>query len=270
MKQRILVAVVCVPLLLIVILFLPPIAFTIVMMALCAIGAWELMHPTGLVDNGWMLGCGIVMAALVPLWCYFGCGFLPALAGLSAFSLAVFCGMLRFHASVTAQGMCSTFFAGVVMPFFFSSLVRLLVAEDGRFLILVPILIAFIADGGAYFVGRAMGKHKLAPVISPKKTVEGLIGGYIFAIAGMLLYCVVVRLAFDREVSYLVSLLCALAGATVSVIGDLVFSVIKRQTGIKDYGRLLPGHGGVMDRFDSMITTAPAVEVIMLLLPLLG
>ncbi len=270
MKQRILVAVICVPLLLVVILLLPPLAFTILMMAMCAVGAWELMHPTGLTDNAYMLFCAMLMAALVPLWSYFGSAFLPALAGLTVFSLAVFAGMLRYHASVTVQGMCSTFFAGVVMPFFFCSLVRLLMMEDGRFLILIPILIAFIADGGAYFVGRAFGRHKLAPTISPKKTVEGLLGGYISAVAGMLLYCVIVQLAFDREVRYGAALLYAIVGATVSVVGDLVFSVIKRQTGIKDYGRLLPGHGGVMDRFDSMITTAPAVEVLILLLPFFG
>ena len=270
MKKRILVAVICVPLLLALILCLPPIGFTVLLMALCAIGAWELMHPTGLVSNRWMLGCAMVMAALVPLWSYFGSEFLPMLAGLTVFSLCIFGGMLKFHATVTAQGMCSTFFAGVIMPYFFSALVRLLVQEDGRFLILVPLLIAFIADGGAYFAGRAFGKHKLAPVVSPKKTVEGLVGGYLCAIAGMMVYCLIVNKCFDRSVSYVSGLVCAAVGASVSVVGDLVFSVIKRQTGIKDYGKLLPGHGGVMDRFDSMITTAPAVEVIVLLLPLLG
>jgi phosphatidate cytidylyltransferase len=270
MKQRILVAVICVPLLMIVILCLPPIAFTVLMMALCAIGAWELLHPTGLLQNQWMLGCAMLMAALVPLWCYFGCAFLPMLTALTLFALAIFAGLLYDHDHVTAQGMCAAFFAGAVMPFFFTSLVRLLVMENGKFLILIPILIAFIADGGAYFVGRAFGKHKLAPVVSPKKTVEGLIGGYISAVIGMILYCVIVQVCFDRSVSYLAGILYALVGASVSVVGDLVFSVIKRQTGIKDYGKLLPGHGGVMDRFDSMITTAPAIEILLLLLPIFG
>lgn len=268
MKKRILVAVICVPLLLAVILFLPPIAFTALLMALCAIGAWELLHPTGLTDNRYLIGCAMVMAALVPLWCYFGCAYGPMLAGLTVFSLCIFGGLLRFHASVTAQGMCATFFAGVVMPYFFSALVRLLMMENGRMLILVPILIAFIADGGAYFAGRALGKHKLAPVISPKKTVEGLIGGYISAVAGMMIYCAVLQLFFDRTVHYPAAVVCALVGGTVSVVGDLVFSVIKRQTGIKDYGNLIPGHGGVLDRFDSVTTVAPIMEAFMLLLPL--
>ncbi len=270
MKQRILVAVVCVPVLLVIILALPPIAFTVLMMLLCAIGAWELLKPTKLLEKPVLLGCTSLMAALVPLWCYFGCGFTPALAALTLFSLVLFVGMLHYHASMSATGMCAAFFAGVVMPFFFSSLVRLLIMDGGRFLILLPILIAFIADGGAYFVGCAIGKHKLAPAISPKKTVEGLVGGYISAAVGMILYCVVLQFAFDQSPNYFAAIVYALVGATVSVIGDLVFSVIKRQTGIKDYGKLLPGHGGVMDRFDSMITTGPAVEVLVLLLPLLG
>ena len=270
MKQRILVAVVCVPVLLVIVLALPPIVFTALMMLLCAVGAWEILGPTKLLENKALQFAASVMAALVPLWCYFGCGFTAALAGLTLFALVLFCGLLRWHGSVSAAGLCAAFFAGVVMPFFFSSLVRLLLMDNGRFLILLPLLIAFIADAGAYFVGCAIGKHKLAPAISPKKTVEGLIGGYISAAVGMILYCVVVHAAFELDVNYVAAVVYALAGASVCVIGDLVFSVIKRQAGIKDYGRLFPGHGGVMDRFDSMITTGPAIEVLVLLLPLLG
>lgn len=270
MKQRILVAIICVPVLLAIILLLPPIAFTVLMMLLCGIGAWELLKPTKLLENTVLLCCTSLMAALVPLWCYFGCGFLPALTALTLFSLVLFCGMLRFHASVSVVGLCAAFFAGAVMPFFFSSLVRIAIMDNGRYLVLLPILIAFIADGGAYFIGCAFGKHRLAPQISPKKSIEGLIGGYISAIAGMILYCVVLRFVFDQSPNYLAAIVYALLGTTVSVIGDLVFSVIKRQTGIKDYGRLLPGHGGVMDRFDSMITTGPVIEMLTLVLPLLG
>lgn len=270
MKQRILVTVVCLPVLLAIILALPPIAFTVLMMALCAIGASELLKTTKLVENSVMLALAMVMAALVPLWSYFGCSYAAGLIGLTVFTVAVFSCILRWYDSVSVQGLCAMFFAGVIVPFFFSALVRLLRMENGKFLILVPLLIAFITDGGAYFAGRALGKHKLAPVISPKKTIEGLIGGYISAVVGMILYCVVVHTAFDLKVNYLMAILCALLGATVCVIGDLIFSVIKRKTGIKDYGKLLPGHGGVMDRFDSMITTAPVIEVLVLLLPLFG
>src|SRR5699024_6641788 len=107
------------------------------------------------------------------------------------------------------------------------------------------------------------------PVISPKKTWEGVAGGVAAAVVMMLLYAVVLDLAFSFEVSLGAALLYGLLGSTASVVGDLPLSVIKRQTGIKDFGCLLPGHGGILDRFDSMIFVAPLAESLLLLLPLI-
>ena len=124
----------------------------------------------------------------------------------------------------------------------------------------VPILsvVAFAAnlcDIGAYFIGRWVGKHKLAPEISPKKTIEGSVGGMIVGtLSGILLYFVLKPIVELPLALYLVScFLCSAAGE----IGDLCASMIKRQANIKDYGKLLPGHGGVMDRFDSMAFALP-------------
>ena len=134
---------------------------------------------------------------------------------------------------------------------------------------LLPLLISFVADGAALFAGMALGRHKLAPVISPKKTVEGMIGGFAGAVVGMLIYGLAVRFAFGREFRWLTGVLLALGGAGVSVIGDLFFSCLKREKQIKDYGRLLPGHGGVLDRFDSVLFCAPLCELLLCWLPLL-
>ncbi len=134
---------------------------------------------------------------------------------------------------------------------------------------MVPFVLAFLPDSGAYFVGRFFGKHKLAPVISPNKTVEGMIGGVLAGIAGMVIFGLVMQFGFGFRVNYLYAVLYGAVGALGAVIGDLSFSAIKRQTGIKDYGNLIPGHGGVLDRFDSMTVVAPLTEALLLLLPMM-
>lgn len=131
----------------------------------------------------------------------------------------------------------------------------------------IPFILAFLSDTGAYFAGRAFGKHKLAPVISPHKTVEGVVGGVLGATLGMLIFCLVMQLGFKMQVNYLYAVLYGVVGSLGAVFGDLCFSVIKRQTGIKDYGNLIPGHGGVLDRFDSMMVVGPLSELLLLLLP---
>ena len=158
--------------------------------------------------------------------------------------------------------------AALIVHYLLTSLVRVLAMRLGRYYIIVPFLMAFLPDTGAYFAGRAFGKRKLAPVISPKKTIEGVIGGAVSSVLGMLLYAVIMGVAFDMQVNYLYAILFGLASAAGSVFGDLCFSVIKRQTGIKDYGNLIPGHGGILDRFDSMMLVGPLMEAMLLIMPL--
>ena len=120
-------------------------------------------------------------------------------------------------------------------------------------------------------VGRAIGKHKLIPEVSPKKTVEGAVGGVVFAALGYALYGWIVLRFFPADARMTLSggkvslPVMALAGAVVAVIsqiGDLAMSVIKRRYGVKDYGRIFPGHGGVLDRFDSVLLTAPVLMIL--------
>ena len=135
-------------------------------------------------------------------------------------------------------------------------------------MILLPFVVAFLSDTGAYFVGCAIGKHKLAPVISPKKTVEGLVGGVLTAIVGVVVYCLILKSYFEFNVNWIYVPVYGLLGSLGAVFGDLCFSVIKRHTGIKDYGNLIPGHGGIFDRFDSMVVVAPLVELLLLTIPM--
>ena len=148
-----------------------------------------------------------------------------------------------------------------------STLVR--IAHDGmlgRVRAFLPFVVAFGSDAGAYFCGRAFGKKKLVPAISPHKTVAGGIGGVVSGAVLALLYGVVVR-AFGMSANLFSLTAFGAVGSVVAQLGDLTFSAFKRQYGIKDYGNVLPGHGGMLDRFDSMYYLAPLTELWMLLLP---
>ena len=121
---------------------------------------------------------------------------------------------------------------------------------------------AWMTDTGAYFVGVLFGKHKLIPQVSPKKTIEGAFGGILGCIAGFVLYGFIIQSVCEVKVNYIAMVIIAAAIAIVSQFGDLVASYIKRERGIKDFGFIVPGHGGVLDRFDSIIAVAPTIYFI--------
>ena len=149
----------------------------------------------------------------------------------------------------------------------FTAMTLLRYMENGGFLVALIFTSAWTCDTFAYFTGRLFGKHKLAPELSPKKTVEGAIGGVVFAILACLVFGVIVDCFADGKAAvYPVLLLIGLVCSVVGQIGDLWASLIKREHGIKDYSRMLPGHGGVMDRFDSILAVASVLLVICMLI----
>lgn len=141
----------------------------------------------------------------------------------------------------------------------------------GQFFVWLIFICAWGCDTGAYFVGVAFGKHKLAPKLSPKKTIEGSIGGTVFATLIAFVYSYSMVKFFNMTQSIVVP--CVIVGAIGSIFaqfGDLAASAIKRYTKIKDFGKLIPGHGGVIDRFDSILFTAPGVFIVMVFLETAG
>ncbi|MER6467781.1 phosphatidate cytidylyltransferase [Streptomyces collinus] len=150
-------------------------------------------------------------------------------------------------------------FAAFYVPFLATFVAMMLTADDGSWRVLTFLLLTVVSDTGAYAVGWRFGKHKLAPRISPGKTREGLLGAVLFAmVAGAL--CM--QFLIDGG-SWWQGLLLGLAVAASATLGDLGESMIKRDLGIKDMGTLLPGHGGIMDRLDSLLPTAPVVWLLM-------
>ncbi len=267
MKTRILVAAVGLPLLLLVVLVLPSVATTVLVAAMCVLAVYELLIGAGFCKHTRIFVYSGCMAILVCLWSWLGQPRILGMLGVLAFLCALFGEMLAAHTNLSFRTVCAAIFAGAVIPYLLGALIRLRVMENGKFFILAAFVLTMVPDSGAYFAGRAFGKHKLCPVISPHKTVEGAVGGVVSTVIFMLLYALILQLAFSFKVNYLFAVLYGILGAGASMLGDLSFSVIKRQAKIKDYGSLLPGHGGILDRFDSTTIVAPLVEALLLTIP---
>lgn len=156
------------------------------------------------------------------------------------------------------------------MVFGFTSIILIRDMEYGVLIYLLPFITAWMTDAGGYFIGRVFGRHKLVEHISPKKTVEGAAGGVLFSVITMLVYALIVGLIFKVTPNYLFAAVLGAVIAVVSQLGDLIASLVKRRYGIKDYGNLIPGHGGMMDRCDSVIATAPFIYLICSLTVLLS
>lgn len=277
MMTRILVAVICLPLLLFVVLGLPAWATAILFGLLAVIAVYELLWPTKILRNKRIIAYSMCMAALTVFYSYTSTACADWTQGLSVGARAavllyfalLFCELLAAHTELKIAPVCVAAFGGIVIPWLLAALVRVRTMDGGRYFILIAFILSMVADSAAYFVGRALGKHKLAPIISPKKTVEGAVGGVVFTVLAMLLYAFLLKRCFGfTRVNYFYAALYGAIGSIGSILGDLTFSVIKRQSGVKDYGNLLPGHGGVLDRFDSTLIVAPLTEVLLLLLPI--
>jgi len=189
------------------------------------------------------------------------------------YAFFLFTYMILHHASIQYHEIASTL---LFVLFIVSSLTVLPAVysmgnrtNSGAFYVVVLLVAAWAADIGAYLVGTFFGKHKLIPEVSPKKTVEGLIGGVVFNIACMLLIAWIYDafLSAGGEVHYLIFALAGLVGALISTVGDLSFSLVKRSHGVKDYGKIMPGHGGILDRIDSLVFVIPAIYVLFLFFP---
>ena len=189
--------------------------------------------------------------------------FYPGVIVVIVMSLMYILGLSVFHHekskftdSAQAYVLCAYVIAG------FTSIVLISMLENAKLIYPMVFIGSFVTDTFCYFSGYFFGKHKLAPVISPKKTIEGSVGGTLICVICFLIYGYVVSVFTELTPNYIALGITGFVLAIVSQIGDLAMSAIKREFGIKDYGKLFPGHGGVMDRFDSFIAVSAFLALI--------
>lgn len=270
MLKRILVAVVLAPLFFVVLFCLAPVYLAVLMAAICALASYEFLRATKVDHHHGMYLCTAVAAAAIPLGYFFQRGGQVTMLAAVALMVAAFWWAIRQYDSEQAVPFADVLvclFAGVGIPVFLSSLVQLKGMEHGRYLVLLPVICAFLTDAGAYFVGVFLGKHRGVTRVSPNKSLEGYVGGILFGGLFLVLYGLLLTCFAGIQVSIPLMALYGLVGSAVTEIGDLSFSLVKRQYGVKDYGNLLPGHGGIVDRFDSMVFAAPTLLLLVQLLP---
>ncbi len=228
---------------------------------------WELTRAIKCEGFALLRWAVVIMGAVYPAaiilpWCK-----LLVLPLAMAYVIVVALIMLKNHKEISFEKVLACGAAGGLLPTALSSIVLLRYSEIGNplgvFMVLFVLFCAWFGDSGAYFAGTFLGKHKLCPNISPKKTVEGLIGGVV-TVGVVTAVTVLIYNSFvltEHQLSYAVLIPLSMAASLVGVVGDLSASVIKREYSVKDFGNIMPGHGGVLDRFDSVIMVAPFLYV---------
>ncbi len=260
MKTRVISALVGLVLLGAVLCLFETAVLDIAVAALSVMAVYEMINAAGLSKKRIFTGVCVVFAG------FFSTAYYQTFASLSGFvefifAMIILIFVLAEHKDIKSSDAAFAFMFTIMIPRAFS--VLLLLRNYGEpvsyFLVLLSLAVAWLNDTCAYFSGYFFGKRKLCPEISPKKTVEGAIGG----VFGDALLCCVLAHVFMKITGYSINwvsfVIFVPVGAIVAILGDLCASIIKRQYGIKDYGKIMPGHGGIMDRFDSWVFVAPVL-----------
>ncbi len=268
LKERLISAALGVALFL-VIIFSEKYVLTLAVLAVIEIALWEMYRAVGVADRRILVAAGMA----VPVFVLFG--FMSprpqsVYMAIWFYLLFLFAVLVIRHKAYSFEDISKFFTVTILLSLLFSHVAWMRQTENGLWNTFAIFVGAWITDTCAYFAGRAFGRHKLAPVISPKKTVEGAVGGAVGAALLMCVYGLLVGrftgLAANLPHLLALGLLCGV----VSQLGDLAASAVKREYGLKDYGRIMPGHGGVMDRFDSVLFVAPLVYHFVGAFPIFG
>lgn len=240
------------------------------LLVISLIAFWELSKATGVLTEGkWN---SLMTVGVIGIAGYYGVVYflndsgyqLMVIMGVALLSMFVYVAQFPKY---TCQQVVASFFSFVYAPVMFAFMYLTRETQYGLYLVWLILICSWGCDTCAYVVGMLFGKHKIFPVLSPKKSLEGCIGGVAGAmlIGALYSHFLVNQVVQDQNVTWIIMGISGV-GAVISQVGDLAASAIKRQQGIKDYGKLIPGHGGIMDRFDSVIVTAPMIYFLSMML----
>jgi phosphatidate cytidylyltransferase len=246
-----------------------PMALNIAIALVSVLSVYEIISALGLSKNYILLVPSLVFACALPfvVSSYFQFLF------YFAYTVVMFGSLIIYHQFVTFRELGVIYSMALMIPTALETIINIRDSggSHGMFYVIIAISSAWIADTGAFLAGSIWGKHKLCPNISPKKTIEGVIGGFVLNIAAMLIFGYIFQVLYYRHsvgVSYVSLLIIGVIGTLLSILGDLSFSLIKRSCHIKDFSEIIPGHGGILDRFDSVIFEAPFVYLLVQVLPI--
>ncbi|MGY4676832.1 phosphatidate cytidylyltransferase [Pasteurella sp. P03HT] len=277
LKERVLSAMILIAIVFAALFLFSPFYFALAVGAVVILGSWEWTQFAHFKVNFWRLGITGLSAAFLFLWIYGESDYLNAgrvfedLLPLILFSAVIWWGIafilvVTYPRSSQLWGkskLLQFLFAFFTLIPFFVGVLRLRLdhyisdSYHGIVLLLYVFVLVWSADSGAYFAGRQFGKHKLAPKVSPGKSWEGVVGGLITAGIVAAIFMQFTQDSLLAGVSILPFILLSVATVAVSILGDLTESMLKRQSGIKDSSQLIPGHGGVLDRIDSLTAAVP-------------
>ncbi len=247
--------------------------FAICVSIIAAIGVYEIEHALGVKNKGFMAITLLFTAAGPIVANYIEHINLPAAALITVYVVAILTMMVIKHDNMEFKSTATGILMSICLHYGFSCVVymRDIYKTDetlfagkqsyGMFFLLFSFFCCWMTDAMAFFAGSLLGKHKMCPKISPNKTIEGAIGGVLCNALLCLVLLAVFRHFFHLQVGYIFIFIIAVILSVISIFGDLAASVIKRQNGIKDFGNLLPGTGGVMDRFDSSLFVIPLLYI---------
>lgn len=276
MKNRVLTSVAIIACALLVVILSDFIVYPLVLALLAVVAVFEILRVIGAHKFLAISIPAYLISAVFPITAFFvnadgklefllvlaACIFvyLVWLMGVSVFSM----GKIAF--SKVSEALVGVTYVSVSVTSL--SLMRYINRDFGVFLVVLVFVISWVTDTAAFAVGSLIGKHKLIPKVSPKKTVEGAVGGVVFSALLSTAYGLVLDLILNNiQVNYLYLLIFGAILSVVSQIGDLIASLIKREYGVKDYGRIFPGHGGIMDRFDSVLAVSTILLILTIVFP---
>ena len=247
-----------------------PVIIDVFIAAVCAIAVGEFVNAIRALKHWQISYPSMAFAVLYPMLMNYGAVLIIGYVYTAIMlSMMIFC-----HKKISFREFACVYSMTIIITVSLSTVIQMKNIDIAHpaFYFVLTLALPWLADAGAYFVGVFLGKHKLCPEISPKKTIEGAVGGTIVCVLatcglGWLFADVIYK---NVQMNYINLAVISLAGSLLSILGDLSFSVIKRTFEIKDYGNLIPGHGGVLDRFDSVIFVSPFLYIMMGYLPLMG